>query len=126
MNVTFLTKAVELLQVDEYLNQLPIKELPGIGYALEEKLKKQNVWTCGQLRTISKVCYVSFLIVKIDWQFLLLRPSCHSVLGYSCRIPIDLTHFNLTNGILRTFISLIFTYIGYLDYPRLQTKKKSK
>ncbi|KAH9655847.1 DNA repair protein REV1 [Citrus sinensis] len=40
--------------VDEYLNQLPIKELPGIGYALEEKLKKQNVWTCGQLRTISK------------------------------------------------------------------------
>ncbi|KAJ4716214.1 DNA repair protein REV1 [Melia azedarach] len=40
--------------VDEYLNQLPIKALPGIGYALEEKLKRRNVWTCGQLRMISK------------------------------------------------------------------------
>lgn len=41
-------------RVDEYLHQLPIKALPGIGYVLEEKLKKQNIWTCGQLRLISK------------------------------------------------------------------------
>ncbi|XP_034227354.1 DNA repair protein REV1 isoform X3 [Prunus dulcis] len=41
-------------KVDDYLHQLPIKELPGIGYTLEEKLKKQNVQTCGQLRMISK------------------------------------------------------------------------
>lgn len=74
MKVTFLTKVVELLQVDEYLNQLPIKELPGIGYALEEKLKKQNVWTCGQLCTISKVYYVSSLIADISLQFLILDP----------------------------------------------------
>ncbi|XWS62960.1 hypothetical protein CRYUN_Cryun06bG0055600 [Craigia yunnanensis] len=40
--------------VDEYLNQLPIKALPGIGHVLEEKLKKKNVRTCGQLRMISK------------------------------------------------------------------------
>jgi hypothetical protein len=50
--------------VDDYLSQLPIKALPGIGHVLEEKLKKQNVWTCGQLRMISKVFYttdISFL-----------------------------------------------------------------
>ncbi|XP_020536171.2 DNA repair protein REV1 isoform X2 [Jatropha curcas] len=41
-------------RVDEYLHELPIKALPGIGYVLEEKLKKQNVLTCGQLRLISK------------------------------------------------------------------------
>ncbi|XP_050260601.1 DNA repair protein REV1 isoform X2 [Quercus robur] len=41
-------------RVDDYLSQLPIKALPGIGHVLEEKLKKQNVWTCGQLRMISK------------------------------------------------------------------------
>ncbi|KAG7977082.1 hypothetical protein I3843_05G013000 [Carya illinoinensis] len=41
-------------RVDDHLSQLPIKALPGIGHVLEEKLKKQNVWTCGQLRMISK------------------------------------------------------------------------
>ncbi|CAL9022473.1 unnamed protein product [Prunus brigantina] len=41
-------------KVDDYLHRLPIKELPGIGHTLEEKLKKQNVQTCGQLRMISK------------------------------------------------------------------------
>lgn len=42
------------VSVDEHLHKLPIKALPGIGHVLEEKLKKQNVWTCGQLRLISK------------------------------------------------------------------------
>ncbi|KAL5855432.1 hypothetical protein ACOSQ4_005234 [Xanthoceras sorbifolium] len=41
-------------EVDEYLHQLPIKALPGIGQVLEEKLKNQNIWTCGQLRMVSK------------------------------------------------------------------------
>ncbi|XP_043813942.1 DNA repair protein REV1 isoform X4 [Manihot esculenta] len=41
-------------RVDEYLQELPIKALPGIGYVLEEKLKKKNISTCGQLRLISK------------------------------------------------------------------------
>ncbi|XP_021285553.1 DNA repair protein REV1 isoform X2 [Herrania umbratica] len=41
-------------RVDEYLDQLPIKALPGIGHVLEEKLKNRNVRTCGQLRMISK------------------------------------------------------------------------
>lgn len=48
-------KVVELWQVDEYLYHLPIKALPGIGHVLEEKLRKQNIQTCGQLRMISKV-----------------------------------------------------------------------
>lgn len=88
MKVTFLTKVVELLQVDEYLNQLPIKELPGIGYALEEKLKKQNVWTCGQLRTISKVYYVASLIADISLQFLILDP----VLSFYFRLQMYNSH----------------------------------
>ncbi|XP_022735797.1 DNA repair protein REV1 isoform X3 [Durio zibethinus] len=41
-------------RVDEYLDQLQIKALPGIGHVLEEKLKNKNVRTCGQLRMISK------------------------------------------------------------------------
>ncbi|XP_031272688.1 DNA repair protein REV1 isoform X2 [Pistacia vera] len=41
-------------RVDDYLHHLPIKALPGIGHVLEEKLRKQNIRTCGQLRMISK------------------------------------------------------------------------
>ncbi|GAB2291715.1 hypothetical protein Dimus_025966 [Dionaea muscipula] len=41
-------------KVDEYLLNLPIKALPGIGHALEDKLNKRHVQTCGQLRMISK------------------------------------------------------------------------
>lgn len=41
--------------MDDYLYELPIKTLPGIGHVLEEKLKKRNVLTCGQLRMIPKV-----------------------------------------------------------------------
>ncbi|XP_028797962.1 DNA repair protein REV1 [Neltuma alba] len=39
---------------DDHLCQLPISELPGIGHVLQEKLKKHNVHTCGELRIISK------------------------------------------------------------------------
>ncbi|KAF8406255.1 hypothetical protein HHK36_008340 [Tetracentron sinense] len=41
-------------KVDDYLSELPIKALPGIGHVLEEKLKKRHIRTCGQLRMISK------------------------------------------------------------------------
>ncbi|KAK7405827.1 hypothetical protein VNO78_07437 [Psophocarpus tetragonolobus] len=41
-------------KVEDHLCQLPINALPGIGYVLQEKLKKQNVHTCGELRMISK------------------------------------------------------------------------
>ncbi|XP_052196015.1 DNA repair protein REV1 isoform X3 [Diospyros lotus] len=40
--------------VDDYLHELPIKELPGIGHVLEEKLMRRHIQTCGQLRRISK------------------------------------------------------------------------
>ncbi|XP_040373004.1 DNA repair protein REV1 isoform X1 [Rosa chinensis] len=42
----------------DYLYELPIKTLLGIGHVLEEKLKKRNVLTCGQLRMIPKPCNV--------------------------------------------------------------------
>ncbi|KAL8255397.1 hypothetical protein R6Q59_033618 [Mikania micrantha] len=41
-------------KVNDFLKELPIKALPGIGRALEEKLKGRNVKTCGELRMISK------------------------------------------------------------------------
>ncbi|XP_063940791.1 DNA repair protein REV1 isoform X3 [Daucus carota subsp. sativus] len=41
-------------KVEEYLNELPIKALPGIGHVLEDKLKRREVKTCKQLRLISK------------------------------------------------------------------------
>jgi hypothetical protein len=46
---------VLLFQVEDHLSQLPINALPGVGHALQEKLKKQNVQMCGQLMMISKV-----------------------------------------------------------------------
>lgn len=41
-------------KVDDYLHELPIKALPGIGHVLEEKLKVRQIQTCGQLCMISK------------------------------------------------------------------------
>ncbi|XP_072971771.1 DNA repair protein REV1 isoform X2 [Typha angustifolia] len=41
-------------KVHDYLSNLPIKALPGIGHTLAEKLKYRQVQTCGQLRMISK------------------------------------------------------------------------
>ncbi|KAI3695596.1 hypothetical protein L1987_78594 [Smallanthus sonchifolius] len=43
-----------LEKVNDFLKELPIKALPGIGRALEEKLKGKHVKTCGELRMISK------------------------------------------------------------------------
>ncbi|KAK4789684.1 hypothetical protein SAY86_016988 [Trapa natans] len=40
--------------VNNYLHDLPIKSLPGIGYVLEDKLKQCNISTCGQLQMIPK------------------------------------------------------------------------
>jgi hypothetical protein len=44
------------LQADDYLNTLPIKVHPGIGFTVSAKLKSNQVEYCGQLRKISKVC----------------------------------------------------------------------
>ncbi|CAA0830956.1 DNA repair protein REV1, partial [Striga hermonthica] len=41
-------------EVDNYLQSLPVKALPGIGHVLEGKLKQKQIKTCGQLRLISK------------------------------------------------------------------------
>ncbi|KAL5707124.1 hypothetical protein ACHQM5_025211 [Ranunculus cassubicifolius] len=41
-------------KVEEFLEELPIKALPGIGHVLEEKLKMIQILTCGQLQKISK------------------------------------------------------------------------
>lgn len=43
------------LQVEEFLDQLAVGTLPGVGSVLKEKLEKQNIQTCRQLRLISKV-----------------------------------------------------------------------
>ncbi|KAG9440398.1 hypothetical protein H6P81_020563 [Aristolochia fimbriata] len=41
-------------KVEEYLYNLQIKALPGIGHVLAEKLKQRHIHTCGELRSISK------------------------------------------------------------------------
>uniref|UniRef100_A0A1J3FCZ0 DNA repair protein REV1 n=1 Tax=Noccaea caerulescens TaxID=107243 RepID=A0A1J3FCZ0_NOCCA len=41
-------------KVAEFLDKLPVGTLPGVGSVLKEKLEKQNIQTCGQLRLISK------------------------------------------------------------------------
>jgi hypothetical protein len=57
---------VLLFQVQDHLSQLPINALPGVGHVLQEKLKKQNVQTCGQLMMISKVLlFIHLLFLMI-------------------------------------------------------------
>ncbi|XP_022898470.1 DNA repair protein REV1 isoform X4 [Olea europaea var. sylvestris] len=41
-------------QVNDYLCELPVRVLPGIGHVLAEKLKKRQIETCGRLHVISK------------------------------------------------------------------------
>uniref|UniRef100_A0A0D9WTH2 DNA repair protein REV1 n=1 Tax=Leersia perrieri TaxID=77586 RepID=A0A0D9WTH2_9ORYZ len=41
-------------KVDDYLNTLSIKALPGIGHAVSDKLKDKEIEFCGQLRNIPK------------------------------------------------------------------------
>uniref|UniRef100_A0ACD6AF46 Uncharacterized protein n=1 Tax=Avena sativa TaxID=4498 RepID=A0ACD6AF46_AVESA len=41
-------------KADDYLNTLPIKALPGIGFTVSDKLKSNEVEYCGQLRNVSK------------------------------------------------------------------------
>ncbi|KAL4555827.1 hypothetical protein LXL04_038456 [Taraxacum kok-saghyz] len=41
-------------KVNDFLKELPVKVLPGIGRALDEKLKGRNIKTCGDLRMVSK------------------------------------------------------------------------
>ena len=77
----FISLTELLSQVDEYLCELPIETLPGIGYVLKEKLKKKNVRTCGQLRLISKVrVNISgvflFMCRSISEIFLLIHLQC--------------------------------------------------
>ncbi|KAG6515804.1 hypothetical protein ZIOFF_026234 [Zingiber officinale] len=45
---------IDALVVEDYLNDLPVMELPGIGYATHEKLKKRQIQTCGQMRMTQK------------------------------------------------------------------------
>lgn len=68
---------VLLFQLEDHLSQLPIHALPGVGHALQEKLKKQNFQTCGQLMMISKVLLfidlfflmIFFFLFLILWKF---------------------------------------------------------
>ncbi|XP_020114515.1 uncharacterized protein LOC109728471 isoform X7 [Ananas comosus] len=41
-------------KVRDFLNDLPVKALPGIGHSLDEKLKSRQIQSCGQLQKISK------------------------------------------------------------------------
>ncbi|KAK1300739.1 DNA repair protein REV1 [Acorus calamus] len=41
-------------KVGDYLKDLPIKALPGIGPAIQEKLKSLDIHNCGQLRMIPR------------------------------------------------------------------------
>ncbi|CAN7078840.1 unnamed protein product [Brassica oleracea var. botrytis] len=41
-------------KVEEFLDQLAVGTLPGVGSVLKEKLEKQNIQTCRQLRLMSK------------------------------------------------------------------------
>lgn len=41
-------------QVEEFLSDLSVEDLPGVGWALQEKLHNQDIYKCIQLRAIPK------------------------------------------------------------------------
>ncbi|GJN39191.1 hypothetical protein PR202_gb28293 [Eleusine coracana subsp. coracana] len=49
-----LHKYCNKVQVDDYLNSLPIKALPGIGHTVSAKLNSKEIEYCSQLCNISK------------------------------------------------------------------------
>ncbi|XP_020114487.1 uncharacterized protein LOC109728471 isoform X3 [Ananas comosus] len=51
---SILHKYCNKVQVRDFLNDLPVKALPGIGHSLDEKLKSRQIQSCGQLQKISK------------------------------------------------------------------------
>lgn len=44
-NTLFLDRS----EIIAFLEEYPVKELPGIGYSIENKLKARNISTCGSI-----------------------------------------------------------------------------
>ncbi|TVU08622.1 hypothetical protein EJB05_42031, partial [Eragrostis curvula] len=79
-------------KVDDYLNSLPIKALPGTGHTVSAKLNSKDIEHCGQLRNISKDALQKDFGKKIGdllWNYC--RGIDHSVVG-----TVQAEHF-LTN-----------------------------
>ena len=41
-------------EVKQFLEQLPLSQLPGVGYKLEKKLNEKNLLTCGDILSVRK------------------------------------------------------------------------
>ncbi|KAL0915234.1 hypothetical protein M5K25_015637 [Dendrobium thyrsiflorum] len=52
-------------KVENFLDDLPIMTLPGIGHALGDKLRTRKISTCGQLRLVSKATLHKDFGVKV-------------------------------------------------------------
>ncbi|KAL6873814.1 hypothetical protein ACP4OV_013896 [Aristida adscensionis] len=69
-------------KVDDYLKDLPIKSIPGIGHSVSAKLKSKEIECCGELRNISKEVLQKDFGKKIGdhlWNYC--RGIDHSVVG---------------------------------------------
>jgi len=43
------------IQVEEFLAELAVEDLPGVGWTLKERLHSHNLRKCPDLRRVSKV-----------------------------------------------------------------------
>jgi IMS family HHH motif len=41
-------------EVKQFLEHLPLSQLPGVGYKLEKKLNEKNLLTCGDILSVRK------------------------------------------------------------------------
>jgi IMS family HHH motif len=79
-------------EVKQFLEQLPLSQLPGVGYKLEKKLNEKNLFTCGDILNVRKeslkVRLSSFSLSTITlvphFWFLPSRTSCFHFLLCHC------------------------------------------
>lgn len=55
MKVIYATAFLVAIQVEEFLAELAVEDLPGVGWTLKERLHSQNLRKCPDLRRVSKV-----------------------------------------------------------------------
>ena len=44
---------VEESHIESFMSNIPVDQLPGIGWSYQEKLQNKKIWTCGDLRSQS-------------------------------------------------------------------------
>jgi IMS family HHH motif len=104
-------------EVKQFLAELPLSQLPGVGYKLEKKLKAKNLLTCGDILSVRKeslkvclsyVCLPSIALIALLW-----FPFMNSMFFFFA-VPLLLAKLYLTSFLLLLLLHPLPTPIQYL------------